>query len=893
MHRKVIFLVHFFLLCVLLVINNVHAQSLIHKKVLDNGLTVLVRPAHHIPLVNVHLFYHVGSKDEKSQERGKAHMLEHMVFKGTNMLSESDIPLIGRKLAAQSNAYTSHDVTSYFFQLPTCHWEYALCLLANCMNHCTFKDDLINSEMKAVIQELKMYKDNYARALIESLMSTIFEAHPYQYPIIGYKQDLWNIQSVSLHEFYQKHYIPNNAVLVVVGDVVPENVFDQAQKYFGHIPKDESYTKVKHYINRDIAAKSVTMYRDVVRPLVQLAFLVPGSSEKQDHILKMLNMILGQGKSSRLYKKIVDQQRLATTIYSDIFHMFDHALLFICFEPLEIKNIEKIIEIIQQEIGQLASQGVSPNEMQKIKTSIAKEYADLFESPRRQADLLGKYFLATGDEYFIFNCLSISSDAIQEHIQAMVKRYLRPPLMHRGVLLPLALEEKEYWLSLQQESDRQDQEILSARLRESAVEEGQFVHTISAQDPENFSFPRAHEFSLSNGIKVFTHKRTDVSKIHCIIQLKADTHHYDPADKQGLYNFMTNLLLEGTAYHSSEQLAELLESHAIEVFVAPGTFSLDVLATEFEYALHIMMEIFTDPLFHKHDIEKVRKQILSELDHREENPSMIADRLIKECLYKGHPLHKNSLGTQASIKRITRKDIVGFYRQMISPDSARIFVVGDFQDDIATTLDNTVGTWKGPRVTDIKYPSLSKYTTQELTHALQRDQVTLCYAGVSVDRKDPDYDKLALFDYIFFYGLGCRLFELREKTGIFYSVSGSTVMGATELPGMVKIETKVSLDRLQEAQELLNEQINVIADSLTQQELDEAKRQMLYNLTHYFSTNAAIARAFLFLNKYQLSQDYFDQRATNLRSITLDQVKEAVKRVLRLDNLITIKVGRI
>src|SRR5438477_2525493 len=180
------------------------------------------------------------------------------------------------------------------------------------MTNCLFKDDMLNSEMKAVIQELKLYKDQYERSLLEELMGMIFADHPYHYPIIGYKQDLWSVNGKNLHSFYKKHYVPNNATFIVVGDVDAQEVFALAEQYFGNIPKDPNYTKKQHFFHKDISSKSITLYRDVAQPTMACMFVVPGATKKQDYVLELLEWVIGKGKSSRLYKKLVNDRRLAT-----------------------------------------------------------------------------------------------------------------------------------------------------------------------------------------------------------------------------------------------------------------------------------------------------------------------------------------------------------------------------------------------------------------------------------------------------------------------------------------------------------------------------------------------------------------------------------------------------
>ena len=219
----------------------------VFKSVLENGLTVLTLPFKLIPKVSIQLWYNVGSKDEKSGQKGIAHLIEHMIFKGTATLSECDINLITHKLSGYCNAFTSYDYTGYLFDFPTQHWHEALPIMADCMGNCTFKQEFLNSELKAVIQELKMYKDNYTASLIENLISTTFQDHPYHHPIIGYKQDLWSLTRDSLINFYNHHYIPNNATIGVDGDVDHEQVIEIANKNFGHIKPDWRYKKEEFY----------------------------------------------------------------------------------------------------------------------------------------------------------------------------------------------------------------------------------------------------------------------------------------------------------------------------------------------------------------------------------------------------------------------------------------------------------------------------------------------------------------------------------------------------------------------------------------------------------------------------------------------------------------------
>ncbi|MDR3550774.1 MAG: pitrilysin family protein, partial [Candidatus Babeliales bacterium] len=473
----------------------------VKKKVLSNGLTVLVYETHNIPKVSLQLWYNVGSKDEKSGERGIAHLIEHMIFKGTEKLSESDIKIVSHMLSGSINAFTSYDYTGYLFNFPTQNWHEALPIMADCMVNCSFKDEHLNSEMKAVIQELKMYRDDYNSTLISELISSIFPDHPYHYPIIGYKQDLWSVNGRDLHAFYKKHYLPNNATLVVAGDVKAQEVFDVAEKQFGAIPANPEYKKEKFYFNEDIGSKSVTIYREVQQPMHTMVYVTPGISNHKEHILEIASWILGTGKGSRLYKKIVDEEQLATSLSTSFWDLFEHSLFFIMFEPKDIADVSKIETIVQSEIDSIIAEGLTEEELTRaVKKAQMKLYSTL-ENTEQEAYDIGKYYLATGDENYVFNYLNTPNDVIGKEVVELLKTYFRPSVTHRGTVLPLPESEKPAWENLQKISDDQDAQILSARTRDTAIDKPLYANSIVIKEPTFFNFPKAQSFNVSNGLK--------------------------------------------------------------------------------------------------------------------------------------------------------------------------------------------------------------------------------------------------------------------------------------------------------------------------------------------------------------------------------------------------------
>jgi zinc protease len=868
----------------------------VQKKILSNGMTVLVRPMHNIPKVSLQIWYNVGSKDEKSGERGVAHLIEHMIFKGTQKLSEGDLNAIAHKLSGSINAFTSWDYTGYQFDFPTQHWKETLPIMADCMRNAAFRDEPLNSEMKTVIQELKMYRDSYVRTLIDDLMGAVFVEHPYHYPVIGFKQDLWHFYGDDLRAFYHKHYWPNNATLVVVGDVDSEEVYALAEKQFGSIPANPDYKKDHYYMNRDISAKSVTLYRDVTQPIVILAFVLPGIKTRNEHILEVTSWVLGAGKSSRLQQKLVDELQLATSLETSYFDLFEHALFFVIFEPRDIKDLASIEQIIAQEI-EAAIAGISEHEITRAIRQAQMRLYSILEDSEKQAYEIGKAFLATGDENYLFHYLSDSPEKIREQVTYLLKSYFRPVVMHKGLVLPLPESEKVEWLKLQQAADEEDARILAARARKTPLEKLSPASNVPVHEPVAFNFAKAQSCVLSNGVKVFYHDNNNTPKINLILELKAKSY-YDPEDMQGIYNFMAKMLTEGTERYSAAEFADAVESRGMSLSVSPGYISLSLMRDDLEVGLDLLQEVLCRAVFDKKKIEKVRAQILVDIKNYWDDPSTFAGQLIREKIYKGHPYSKNEIGTKESVKKINQKDIIDFYKKYISPNGAKLSIVGDLGgNDLKKVLEQKLGSWQGPVVEPIEFPLLAAATHEVIDYPINRDQVVLCYAGLSIDRKNPSFDKCLLFDQIFGAGvlgsMHSRLYELRERSGLFYNINGSLLAKTGEQPGLAIVKTIVSLDNLKEAQEEIEKTIATVADSIRPQEVAEARLAVVNSLANNFESNHAIAGVFLFLDKYGFPADFYDHRADDLAKVKLADMQQTAKKILDLNKMITLRIGRL
>lgn len=862
---------------------------------LPNGLTVLVHPLHTVPQVSIQLWYHVGSKDETTGQKGIAHLIEHMIFKGTSRLSESDINLITHKLSGTCNAFTSHDYTGYLFNFPTQHWGAALDMLSDCMHNCTFKADLLMSEMKAVVQELKMYRDSYGRDLAEQMLSTIFQDHPYHYPIIGFKQDLWSLKRDALVAFYQHHYVPNNATLVVVGDVTQQEVMHKAQQAFGHLAGQPAYTKQEFYHGFDIKRTTTTLYRDVQQPIMMAAYVIPGARQGLDYIYDVLGYVMANGKSSRLHQKLVDQLQIATRVELFTYDLFDYGLVYISVQPKAPRDVETIFSVIQEEMHKV-QEGFLPDEIQRATKQAQARYLSLLENHEEQAYVIGKSFLATGNPHFLSTYMDHEPAGIQQAIKEMGQRYFSASLMHTGVVLPLASQDKKLWRLCQEQSDAEDTKILSGIIRQTEIEDGVQVHTVQVQPAPHFAFPRAVKRQLSNGLTVLHYHNPAVAKIDLILELEAK-HYYDPADKQGLSTCLYRMLLEGTAEYPGATFMQEVESLGMSIEVRPGYISMSMLSVDFQKGLELLQQVLMHATLLESSLQKIKEQVIADLRAYWDNPASFVAQLARQEIYANHPYSALSLGTFEGIAAVALEDITAAYTRFFVPDQARLSLAGDVSAyKVPEMIESVLGSWSGKAMTPPVFPSLSLPAEHTVVRSLDRDQVVLGFAGLSLQRFDPDYDALLIFDQIFTGGssgtMSSRLFDLREQSGLFYTISGSLVAYADEQPGMLFIKTIVSMDRLQEAQKLIKKCIKEAANDIRPEDLEQAKNAIVHHMIDLFSSNAHIAATLLTADRFNFPADYFDTRAQTLAAITHADVERALARVMQLDHLVTLHIGR-
>ena len=869
----------------------------VFKTTLPNGLTILTVAQGRVPRVSTQLWYHVGSKDEKTGQKGIAHFIEHMIFKGTEKLSESDINLITQKMSGSCNAFTSYDYTGYLFDFPTQSWKEALPIMADCMRNCTFEQQFLNSEVKAVIQELKMYNDDYLSTLMEKMLSAIFVDHPYHYPVIGFKHDLFNMRRPALVDFYRQHYTPSNATLVVVGDVDPVEVVEAARREFGSIEAPAAPARENFTYTPAKNVERIILRRDVQAPIFLYSWVVPGARERIDYVLDCLTWVLGAGKGSRLHARLVDGDNLASDVSCFVYDLFDHSVLFIQVDPYKKADEARITEIIMEEIAALMHGAISLDDVKRAARKTEMYLFSLQENNQKLAYVIGKYYTALGDENYISCYTEVPEDLLPQLIKNICSDYLQPKSMIFGSLEPMDTDDRAAWLKEQEQSDKEDQQILATIIRDAPVVEGSHVHHIVIPEPKKFEYPEPHIVTLKNGLKVFYYHTPDIAKIELIIDFQAK-YFYDPVDKQGLMMVLFDMLQEGTRDLSAVAFAQQLESLGMTLGTFPGVVSLSMLSRDIQAGLSIIADMLFKPLMDAASLEKVKARMRADIDDYWDSPQDFIGQLVKQAVYNHHPYHKSMFGTRETVNSITLKDVMQAYHAYVTSAGARLVMVGDLTDvNVVELAEHYFGDWKGAPVTPITFAGLKPIEHHQVNYPINRDQTVIAFATLGVRRIDKDYDALLLFDQVFTGGvlgsMGSRLFELRERSGLFYTIGGSLVSNSDQQPGIIYIKTIVSPENVDHAIQKITELIDHAVDTLNETELTDARNAIINAMVDNFATLKRTAATFLFMDTFNITNQFFIDRYQELARLDIPTIQSVVRRHLKSSSMVLIKVGRI
>jgi zinc protease len=867
------------------------------KVVLENGMTVLVFKNEAAPKVLLQIAYSIGSAVEKAGERGLAHLLEHMIFKGTKVLKEGDIDSISRKYGALFNAFTSKDETSYYFETNKNNWKPFVSILADCMSNARFEKEHLASEVMAVIQELRMMEDKYWRVMLEYASDSQYPSnHPYHFPIIGYKEDLLDITSEKLQTFYKKYYVPSRATLFVVGDVDEKEIIAEVKKQFAPIPAAKAETDVIMPPLHDFMSRSTTIYREINQPKLGFYFKIGGLSSKEATCIKALEFILGHGEGSRLYKRLVDVDMIATGVSVFGYMLRESGTFLILVEPKDGK-IEACTQAIKEELANLIAKGARKDELHRLCQTTKREFFEMLERFEEfTSEWIDSYF-ATGDELAVFDNVNKICALTPNDIKECAKKNLDPFFMSQMQMVAIPEDKKDLWLENKAYQEELEKRILSKHVRTTPLEEPEFVHTLPKPRMLDFSFPKpTQSFELENGLKVILHQDASRPLLSLYLRLR-DADFYSEAKDGIALSLLMEMLMEGSKGYSKDDNVEFFESRGISYSFSTAGVGLDMAKDEYENAFKRLIHVLLYPTFPKDAFAKVKENAQDSYERALEEPVAVAFRLLKHNLYKNHPYGWVFQDALKFISKLSVADMDRLHKEFIFPANYVLSISGDFDPkEMQEAITSIFKAWpadKGKSALVIPKRDVAK--PENIDCKMLRDQsVLLLGAQSELTIKDPDIIPLKLLNYICWYSLGSRLYQLREQTGLFYNASGAWASGVSNEPGYNYLYAVLTPKTLAPSEKALHEIIDTIGrDGITQDELDVARQLYSKQLIDVATGNSTIARQLCGLEALNLGFDYYDDVLKRVQTMSVDELNAIARKYFTSKGMTRVRVGRV
>ncbi len=409
----------------------------IEARTLKNGLKIIVWPDHDIPNVALYHWFRVGSRNERPGITGLSHFFEHMMFNGAKKYGPGQFDAVMEAAGGRNNAYTSEDVTVYMDWFPRSALETIFDLEGDRLAHLSFDPKVIESERGVVYSERRSAVDNdNAGALMEQVQATAFVAHPYQFPVIGWPSDIESWQMEDLQRFFQTYYAPNNATLVVVGAVKPAEVFALAEKHLGSIPSQPPPEPVRTQEPEQQGEKRVVVRRLAQAPLLQVAWHGVDAKDPDARALELLLRVLADGDSSRLHRRLVEEERVAIRVGSHFYQTFDPSLVWLMVDLPPGGDVARVEKLLDEELAKVRAQGVTEAELRKAKNITVAEFWRGLETNSHRAQVLGSYEVFHGDWRKLFEAPERYEQVTGEQVRKAAARIFLPERRTVGVLVP-------------------------------------------------------------------------------------------------------------------------------------------------------------------------------------------------------------------------------------------------------------------------------------------------------------------------------------------------------------------------------------------------------------------------------------------------------------------------
>ncbi len=878
------------------------------QETLENGLRVIYIPLKQTPVVHVRVLYHVGSRDEKENRQGFAHMFEHMMFRGSaHVPPQEHMKLIGI-VGGMSNAFTSFDQTTYVNTVPANQLELPLYLEADRMASFKVSDEIYKVERNVVAKEWGIRQNKPYGTMFEDFLSTAFNKSSYRWTPIGNMDHLKAAAVSELQAFFNKYYIPNNAVLVISGDFDIDQAKAMVRKYYAWIPKGAEIDRGLAVEPAQTEAREKEVKRAVQLPAVMIGYKLPSYESDDYAALGILGAIMGDGDSSRLDRKLVNNEKpLCTNVSAGPFQLQDAGVFTVSGTVMQGKDPQAVKAALFEAIDAIVKNGVTDEEIAKAKLMSKKSIVAGRERCDQLAGQVGEEELFAGDAKRVNTTVAQMFAVTAADVQRVAAKYLQKESSSTLVTLPDPLG-----MAARGEAANEVKKLADAPVatttdvvepRAVAFPDGYPAKAPVATSAANPSFKKGEE-SVIDGVKVIVMEDHRLPLVTWNLTMRRGGYGA-PNGKEGVSHLTAAMLHRGAADLNYQQLSEDLESHAISIDASDGgdftRLTGSAITDELDHAMLRTQQILLQPTFPQEEFDKLQAQTLSQLAVQQDDPATVAGQEFANALYGHSPLGRTS--TPESIAAITLDDVRAYYRQTYTwSDSPVLVLAGDVtvehgRELAKKLLDAWVVAQPVPQEAEkVNYAPWSQQERANSRPVILIDNPVMKQSVIRIGLLSYDIhsdEKFAgmLTGQILSAGIDSRLGRyVRAEKGYVYGIGASFAPGRHS--GTFGGGTETGFDTTGPTIDAMFKVFNDLRTAeVTANELAEAKTRVAGAMLMETQTiqQQAGRRVDAILNDYPI--DYWDKLPAKVAEVTLAQVQAVMKKYVNDDKMAIIVVA--
>jgi zinc protease len=851
----------------------------IARRVLDNGLTVLAERRGLGPVVFSGIVYRVGSRDERPGLTGISHLLEHMMFKGTERFGKGEVAALVERHGGELNAFTSEDVTMYYEVFARDRWQLALEIEAERIARLRIDAAELEAERQVILEERVMYLDIPVVRLAEELMAATFRESPYRWPVIGWEGDIRGIRREDLTDHYGSFYSPRNAALVVVGDVEASEVFEAAEKHFGAV---EAAEEVERRVPREPELQAVT--RVELRgpgqlPYLQILLRAPEIRTRDSEALFLLANVLSGTRTSRLDLALLETNR-AGDVNVQYHAKADPSAFLLTVEVRPGVPLREIEDVVWEELTNLATSGVTAEELERALNQVEAHHVFAFQSPAERGFVLGWHEAQGAVEYadeIVARLHEIGPDELRDTAARLFRRD------RCGIAA---------WIP------DGDGEGGGAHRGAGAGIGASSLHGVHCPRRRFHSgLPHAKRVErrrLANGMRVLLQPdHTDPIVSFTLVFAAGSA--LDGDDREGLATLTAATLERGPRSQPFVEFSRRFERIGSNLSIDAGAelaqLGATFLARHAQTGLEHVAELLADPGFRPEDLDIVRELAVSDVDAREEDLDDLAEDLFLRAVADGHPYAKLPHGTRRGLAAIGREDLLAFYRSAFRPDEAHLALVGDFDlDATMRLLEERYGALPVPNDLPLALPPLPETASTKtvVRTVAQKGQARIFFGGRGYSSTDPDrLAGVALNRVLGGSSIRSRLGdEIRDTRGLAYSIYSRN--GERAAGGFFLIHMGTRPENVRAAVAAIREELARLPAGVTPQELDDARDYLTGSFPLRFTTYGHLARFWSRSSFYGWPEDYLETYVDRVRELRREDLQRIAVRLVAEANVLAV-----